>query len=106
MPSPATFLLLGLLITTIFLYFLITSDLYGMTELDHLDDRIRFGRLEYFKKANFTVGKIEIHNREKIFTVNFDGEQVFVGEMEHFLILLQARGLIKNNGDSFYHIDD
>ncbi len=63
MPNTKTCLLLGFIIISVSLYFLINSDLYGMTELDHLDDRIRFGRLEFFKKANLTVGKIEIHNR-------------------------------------------
>lgn len=73
MLSLKTCLFFGIITITIGLYFLVNSDFYSMTELDHLDDRIRFGRLEFFKKANITVGKIEIHNREKIFAVNFDG---------------------------------
>lgn len=47
---------------------------------------------------------MEIHNREKIFTINFDGEPVFVGEMEHFLVLTQSKGNIESNQDSFYEI--
>jgi hypothetical protein len=38
--------------------------------------------------------------------VNFDGEPVFVGEMEHFLILMQAKGTISGNGDSYFNIED
>lgn len=38
--------------------------------------------------------------------MNFDGEPVFVGEMEHFLILMQAKGTISGNGDSYFNIED
>jgi len=38
--------LIGLLIITLILMYLITnSDLYETNELNHLDDRIKFGRL-------------------------------------------------------------
>jgi len=56
-------LFIGIVCLLIGLYIFTNSGYYRMTELDHLDDRIRFGRLEFHKKVNLTVGKIEIHNR-------------------------------------------
>lgn len=39
-------------------YLLINSDYYETNELEHLDDRIKFGRLEYHRKAEIVVGKL------------------------------------------------
>lgn len=51
--------LIGLLIILLISVYLITnSDFYETNELDHLDDRIKFGRLEYHRKADITVGNI------------------------------------------------
>jgi len=47
---------------------------YCMQEIEHLNDRIRFGRLEFHKKISVTLGNIEVHNREKIFTISFSGD--------------------------------
>jgi hypothetical protein len=80
-----------LLLTT---YWFINSSYFGMTELDYLTKRIKFGRLEYHKIIDIKVEDIEVHNRQKIFTINFKNEQIFAGDMEHFLIFAQGRASI------------
>lgn len=47
-----------LIIFLILLYWITNSDLYETNELNHLDDRIKFGRLEYHRKADITVGNL------------------------------------------------
>ena len=52
-----------LTIIVVGIYLFVNSTYYRMVELDHMDDRIRFGRLEVHRKADYKVADIEVHNR-------------------------------------------